>query len=53
MDNIFKYINENIFNNNNLVIDLTENTTINNHIYGYEILKDRIKLVYISDHIYF
>ena len=51
--NIYKYTNENIFNNNNLVTDLTENAIINNNIFGYEILKDRIKLVYIPEHILF
>ena len=52
--NISKYINENEdSNSNNLVSDLTEKAIISNNIFGYEILIDQIKLVYIPDFILF
>ena len=47
--NIYKYINENIDNENNLISDLVEKAKIDNNIFGYEILKDRIKLEYIPE----
>ena len=51
--NISKYINENIYNNNNSVLDLTENAVIDNNIFGYEILRDQIKLAYIPEFLLF
>ena len=50
---IRKYINYNISNNNNLILDLTENATIDNNIFGYEIIKDKIKLLYLPESIKF
>ena len=50
---IRKYINYNISNNNNLILDLTENVTIDNNIFGYEIIKDKIKLLYLPESIKF
>ena len=46
---INKYIN----NNNNLVLDLTENIDIDNNIFGYELITDQIKLVYIPEPLLF
>ena len=54
--NISKYFNENIEGNNNnynLVLDLTENAIIENNIFGYEILNNQIKLVYIPEFLLF
>ena len=50
---IGKYITDNTNGNNNLVLDLTENTIIDNNIFGYEILKEQIKLVYIPESLSF
>ena len=50
---IDKYFNDNIENNNNLVSDITNNVIIDNNIFGYEVIKDRIKLVYIPESLLF
>ena len=46
-------INRYINNDNNLVLDLTENISIDNNIFGYEIITDQIKLVYIPESLIF
>ena len=46
---IIKYLSGNNNANNNLVSDLTENIIVENNIFGYEIVKNQIKLVYIPE----
>ena len=51
---IENYIRNDTFkSNNNLVFDITENVTIDNNIFGYELIKNQIKLVYIPESIIF
>ena len=46
-------INRYINNDNNLVLDLTENIYMDNNIFGYELITDQIKLVYIPEALIF
>ena len=47
--NIYEYLMEN--DENNIFDILIENITIDNNIFGYEIIKDKIKLISIPDEI--
>ena len=50
---IYKYANDITKDDNNLVYYLTNKTSIDNNIFGYEIIKDSIKLVSIPEEILF
>ena len=50
---IYNYNNIYLNNNDNLVSYLTESVTIDNNIFGYEIITDQINLVFIPDHLIF
>ena len=47
------FMDDDISNENNIFIKLTENITIDNNIFGYEVINDKIKLISIPNEIIF